>query len=1465
MNNIAPQAAAPSSPPRRRRRWPWWVAGIIIGLPLLLVACALLWIGSSSSLRQALDLAARFLPQDQSLEYRDVSGSITRGGSIGHLQWSGVGITLTVEDFTLDWALRDLLDHALQVKVLRAGRIHVLLGERPEPEPTEPFVMPDEVTLPFRASVPVEIGRLEIELAGAPPTDADSAAATGTTTYAFDDIRAQYVYDDVRHTLRLESLGYGDSHLQAGASLHARELTLDAQLAASLRDPAPEVPLAMLLHADARGTLGGGEAARIDVQVDAREQPRDAPVPEAAQLLESLADLRTTLEDDPGAESTLAQLYLRGSLHPWRAQPVESLDLRANRLNAGAFHPAAPVTLLAGDAQVRPVADAEESWNFTLALRNGAAGPWDSQRLPVRAVNAQAQLTPEGLDIEAAQVRLAGEDDAGIQLTGNLPREGLSQARLQLQLQQVDLRPLMTALPVTRFDGSVDLTPLPGGADEGWQAVADVRNALAGRLDEERLPMDQFAGTLRATPDSFVADALRLVIGEGDVLINASYAPDGGALDVRGELRRLPLADIHGQLARGAASSVSGTLTVAGALEQQLVFDADINSDRAGATSARSEAPADRWDIRRLQLQGSWSPTHLRVSRVDIDALGARIEGSGIDVALPEFASVAAHVNAVAPGLTLDADASMQQRSGGGTLSMQLASAEEMFQWLGELPLIGEQLPAMQAAGAASLEATWQGGWQQWMDGLRRPERYPDLAVDARLVSEQLRIDMGSEDAAVIELDNVNASLAGNFAEASLAMAGAARMADRAATLDVQVRMQHDPADAAIPGWQLQFERMVVDATLPEHADPWRLALADGLVVNLSTGDQLQVQSTAGELSLAAPGTTEPLRLAWEPLQLRRSSDGATQLDSRGTIQGIQPAWLDVFKDEFGAGRLQAAGLGTDLALSAEWDFSLAETLEVHARLQRDQGDVWLLGEELLSGGRARPVDPADRITAGIRVINLAVDSVGDEVAVTLNWETQRAGVVEARAATRFTQSGDGWSIDEDAPVDGHLTARLQDLAMWGIFTPPGWRIQGEIDADLAIAGSVSEPQVSGPINGRRINVRSVLDGVELHDGVLRASVSGQQLTISELMFQGGTGSRAYISGMSGNRTQAPTARGRMTATGLIDWSGVQTAGPNESGIEMDFSAKLERMQVLVRNDRQLTLSGDLSAALNQGALRVRGDLNVDRASIRLPDAGAPTLGDDVVIVRNTDELELVEVGTVAANGSLESSQPMDVEIRLNLGRDLALDGYGITTRLEGELTVRSSPLPNQPFSVFGEVRTDEGRYRAWGQALNVETGEVAFNGSYENPALNLLAIRPDIDVRAGVRVTGTLRAPQVELYSDPPLPEAERLSWVVLGRPMAISGGEGTSVQRAALSLLAGQAVSGLADNLGVDELGLGDSGVSVGKRISDKLYLTYEAGLSGAASTLYIFYDITRRFTVRGESGEANAIDLIYSFDFD
>ncbi|MBR7560534.1 translocation/assembly module TamB domain-containing protein, partial [Mycobacterium tuberculosis] len=72
------------------------------------------------------------------------------------------------------------------------------------------------------------------------------------------------------------------------------------------------------------------------------------------------------------------------------------------------------------------------------------------------------------------------------------------------------------------------------------------------------------------------------------------------------------------------------------------------------------------------------------------------------------------------------------------------------------------------------------------------------------------------------------------------------------------------------------------------------------------------------------------------------------------------------------------------------------------------------------------------------------------------------------------------------------------------------------------------------------------------------------------------------------------------------------------------------------------------------------------------------------------------------------------------------------------------------PPRITGEIRTVQGRYRAWGQSLDVETGLIRFNGPYANPSLDILALRPNIAVRAGVQVQGTANAPRVRLYSDP-------------------------------------------------------------------------------------------------------------------
>jgi translocation and assembly module TamB len=234
-----------------------------------------------------------------------------------------------------------------------------------------------------------------------------------------------------------------------------------------------------------------------------------------------------------------------------------------------------------------------------------------------------------------------------------------------------------------------------------------------------------------------------------------------------------------------------------------------------------------------------------------------------------------------------------------------------------------------------------------------------------------------------------------------------------------------------------------------------------------------------------------------------------------------------------------------------------------------------------------------------------------------------------------------------------------------------------------------------------------------------------------------------------------------------------------------------------------------------------------------------------------------------------QAARTMTLTVSIDLGNDFRVTGKGVDTRLAGTLEVKGRSLA-QP-ELVGIVRTVGGTYNGYGQRMDIERGEIRFIGPLDNPALDVLAIRPNTAVRVGVLVSGRAQAPHIELYSEGGLSEAETLSWLVLGRSSAGGGAETALLQRAAAALVAGQKGDGkgLAGSLGLDEMsvGGGDNGamVRLGKRFSDNFYAAYERSLSGAMGTLYIFYDVSRRLTVRAEAGERTGLDLIFTFAFD
>jgi translocation and assembly module TamB len=479
-------------------------------------------------------------------------------------------------------------------------------------------------------------------------------------------------------------------------------------------------------------------------------------------------------------------------------------------------------------------------------------------------------------------------------------------------------------------------------------------------------------------------------------------------------------------------------------------------------------------------------------------------------------------------------------------------------------------------------------------------------------------------------------------------------------------------------------------------------------------------------------------------------------------------------------------------------------------------------------------------------------------------WESQRAGYLQMQASTQLKQVNGQWTWQETAPISGLLRAQLPRVGLWSLVAPPGWRLRGTVDADALLTGTRSSPQWKGTLQGDDFTVRSTLDGIDFNRGRLRVNLAGRQLDITEFTLQGadaGASSGGLLS-MQG-KVQLP------------DWRSDAALAPQ---VRIDLQAKAQGLRISTRADQRLVVSGEVDAHLGDSSMKVRGTLLADQGMFVLADDTAPRLGADIRL-RTTQAAYAPEPEKGKPVAQRFPFTP-DIALTLDLGKNFAVQGHGLITRLEGQVQLstdkRYTPRLN------GELHTVNGTYKAYGQVLDIEDGVLLFSGPYDNPSLNVLAIRPNLQQRVGVQIGGNVLSPVVRLYAEPDLPDIEKLSWLVVGRSAASGGAQTAMLQQAGMALLGGSGpgmAGNLAQTLGLDEISMSglinseDSSasttpgatVTLGKRISRNFYVAYERSLAGAFSTFYVFYDLSRRFTLRGQTGEQSAVDLILTTRYD
>jgi translocation and assembly module TamB len=333
------------------------------------------------------------------------------------------------------------------------------------------------------------------------------------------------------------------------------------------------------------------------------------------------------------------------------------------------------------------------------------------------------------------------------------------------------------------------------------------------------------------------------------------------------------------------------------------------------------------------------------------------------------------------------------------------------------------------------------------------------------------------------------------------------------------------------------------------------------------------------------------------------------------------------------------------------------------------------------------------------------------------------------------------------------------------------------------------------------------------------------------------------------------SGEGRLTLQGRVPLS-PSTASP------ATLQLKGRRFLALSLPDRRVLVEPDLAVTFDGRAVGVNGDVRVPEAKVEYESKfAAIAVSPDVVLVGRADE-----------NARRKAPLPIQARVRLILGDRVELQGLGFDGRLEGSLLLLESP--GRRTSGAGELVIQEGTYKAYGQDLRIERGRLVFAGPIDNPGVDLRAYRKaDDGTIAGVVVKGTLRNPETTLYSVPPMAQADALAYLLLGHPLnQASSSEGNLVANAATSLgIKGGNLLGkqIAARFGLEtarietEASLEEASLMVGKYLSPRFYLEYGIGLFDQASRLRIRYILSRKWTLRAETGTANAADILYTIE--
>ena len=435
-------------------------------------------------------------------------------------------------------------------------------------------------------------------------------------------------------------------------------------------------------------------------------------------------------------------------------------------------------------------------------------------------------------------------------------------------------------------------------------------------------------------------------------------------------------------------------------------------------------------------------------------------------------------------------------------------------------------------------------------------------------------------------------------------------------------------------------------------------------------------------------------------------------------------------------------------------------------------------------------------------------------------------------------------------PISGALVLNELNLAIFKPFFPGMRVLEGNITMAGGLGGTLEKPQFYGDVklaNGRI----AMLDlPVNLRKVNVDAKIRGTQATIDGT-FNSGTGSG--------------------TLTGTVNW---------QQKLQAKLSIVGERL-VLTQPPLLLAeINPDIDIIVRPGDryVNITGAISVPSATIRPPEASED-------IITQTEDAVVLDrrlIGNIDEVLAISKPWSINADIGVDLGDDINFRGFGAVIPLAGAINITQNGTGIMRATGVVQVsrRTN---INAFGQSLELNYGQVRFNGDVMKPNLSIEAVKVISGKTVGVRVKGSTESPNIIVFNNAGLTQQQAMNALVTGR---IDNKSATQISEQGFKsqVTNNLAAAGLSFGLsgtrnltnqigqafGLQSLtvdasgGSEDTNVNVTGYVTPDLYIRYGVGVFNAQNSLSVRYQLTRRIYVEATSAAENAVDVVYSWQF-